>query len=99
MEAKLADQGNRNQSHAPSKNAQGPADGRKAVADYEAEAAAIRAKTERLKALRLAKEAAEGTAAPKRAEPVSRRATRRGKAPSATLSEWLKDQERGGRRT
>ena len=34
-------------------------DGKKAVGDYEADARAVRAKTERLKALRLAKEAAD----------------------------------------
>ncbi len=39
-------------------------DGKKAMAEYEASAAATRAKTEKLKALRLAKEAAEA-AAPK----------------------------------
>ena len=39
-------------------------DGKKAMAEYEASAAATRAKTEKLRALRLAKEAAE-LAAPK----------------------------------
>ena len=39
-------------------------DGKKAMAEYEASAAATRAKTEKLRALRLAKEAAEA-AAPK----------------------------------
>ena len=39
-------------------------DGKKAMAEYEASAAATRAKTEKLKALRLAKEAAD-EAAPK----------------------------------
>ena len=39
-------------------------DGKKAMAEYEASAAATRAKTEKLKALRLAKEASEA-AAPK----------------------------------
>jgi hypothetical protein len=42
-------------------------DGKKAMAEYEASAAATRAKTEKLRALRLAKEAAE-LAAPKPAK-------------------------------
>ena len=82
--------------------AQRAADGKKAMADYEAQAAATRAKTERLRALRLAKEAAEGLAAPgpKRAASAKRKPTgRAGKGASASLSDWLKDQERGGRRT
>jgi hypothetical protein len=39
-------------------------DGRKAMAEYEAEARAVRENTARLKALRLAKEAIENKAAP-----------------------------------
>jgi multidrug efflux pump subunit AcrA (membrane-fusion protein) len=37
-------------------------DGRKAMAEYEAEQAAVRAKTERLRALRLAREAEQAAA-------------------------------------
>lgn len=37
-------------------------DGKKAMSEYEAERAAVRAKTERLRALRLARDAAQGTA-------------------------------------
>jgi hypothetical protein len=76
--------------------------GKKPVAAYEAAAAAIRAKTERLRALRLAKEASEPNASsapsPAHSAPAKKRA---GKAmpSSATLSDWLQDQERGGRRT
>jgi len=78
-------------------------DGKKAMADYEAQAAAVRAKTERLRALRLAREAADGPAAPKKvavlrtSSPKSPRS--RGKRQAGSLSDWLKDQERGGHRT
>ena len=47
-------------------------DGRKALAEYEAQARAIREKTERLKALRLAKEAQAHTE-----KPPTKLATRR----------------------
>jgi hypothetical protein len=51
-------------------------DGRKAMIEYEAEARAIREKTARLRALRLAKEAqAQNEALP--AKPAERRPTRR----------------------
>lgn len=68
-------------------------------ADYELQAMAIRAKTERLKALRLARDAAEGPAAPKRLRPARPRSGAKGKATSATLSDWLDAQEKAGRHT
>jgi hypothetical protein len=95
----VAEQDNKNQQ---AKNARA-ADGKKAAAEYEAQAAALRVKTERLKALRLAKEAAEGSASPNKiASPKTfTKAPRRSKSKraSGTLSDWLKDQERGGRNT
>jgi hypothetical protein len=68
------------------------------MAEYEARAVAIREKTERLKALRLAKEAAEGTPI-KRAAPAKRKPVSRGKPASASLASWLDDQQKSGRRT
>jgi hypothetical protein len=90
--------------------AQRAADGKQAMADYEAEAAALRAKTERLRALRLAREAAEPPAAPKRAAAKGAGAKGAGagrtktakkgkKQAGASLSQWLADQAKGGRRT
>ena len=52
-------------------------DGRTAMAEYEAEARAIREKTARLKALRLAKEA-QARNEPLPEKPVERRPTRPG---------------------
>lgn len=79
-------------------------DGKKAMSEYEAQAAAIRAKTERLRALRLARDAALETA-PATAKSPGTKATRAKKQPArkknetgASLSEWLDAQEQSGRR-
>ena len=74
-------------------------DGKKAMLDYEAEAAALRAKTEKLRALRLAREAAAPPVPAKKA-PV-KKASKGAKAPKAKsrpLSEWLDDQKKDGMR-
>ena len=77
-------------------------DGKKAMAEYEASAAATRAKTEKLKALRLAKEAAEA-AAPKPPAKTKAKAKPGAKkkkaAPEGKLSDWLEDQSNSGRST
>lgn len=69
------------------------ADGKQAKLEYESEAAAIRAKTARLRALRLGAEAAAAstvvTTKPKA------KAAKKGKS-SATLSDWLKGRETDG---
>ena len=71
-------------------------DGKKAMAEYEANAAATRAKTEKLRALRLARDAAEA-AAPKPA--AKAKATKKKKAPAGKLSDWLDGQANSGRST
>jgi len=71
-----------------------------AEARYEAEAQEVREKMARLRALRLAKEAAEGKPVEK-APARSKKPAKSGKAPakgSVSLSEWLDDQEKSGRR-
>ena len=77
-------------------------DGKKAMAEYEASAAATRAKTEKLKALRLAKEAAD-EAAPKPPAKTKAKAKPGAKkkkaAPEGKLSDWLEDQSNSGRST
>jgi len=98
----LADNTSKNQSHNQMKAAQRAQDGKSAMADYEAEALAVRAKTERLKALRLAREAAEPAPAPKRAAAPKAKTAKTAKAAKgepASLSAWLQDQQKGGRRT
>jgi hypothetical protein len=81
--------------------AQQAEDGRKAMAEYEAKAAATREKTERLRALRLAKEAADAKAAPA-ITPKTRGKGKSAKKPARVagkLSDWLEDQQESGRNT
>lgn len=68
-------------------------DAKKAASEYETAANALRAKTERLKALRLARDAAAPPtpAAPKRKA--------RKKASSGTLSDWLDGRDKEGRQS
>jgi hypothetical protein len=99
LEVTLANDGNKNQAPGQLTPAQRTADGKKAVADYEAQAIAVRAKTERLRALRLAREAAEGTAGPKKTVGVKKRSAKKTGGASSTLADWLNDQEKSGRRT
>jgi hypothetical protein len=66
-------------------------DAKKATSEYESVAAALRAKTEQLKALRLARDAAAPPpepAAPKR----------KAKKDKGSLSDWLDGQAKEGRR-
>jgi hypothetical protein len=67
-------------------------DAKKAASDYETAAVALRAKTERLKALRLERDAA---APPQQPAPVKRKAKK--KVQSGTFSEWLDGQDKEGR--
>jgi hypothetical protein len=66
--------------------------GAKELSPQEAEAQAVREKTERLRALRLAHEAAN----PVRSAP--RQKTKKGSAKAAPLSDWLSAQDQSGRR-
>ena len=71
-------------------------DGKKAMSEYEAEAAAVRAKTARLKALRLARDAAVQAAPPPPPAPA-KKTGKKDKSKAASLSEFLKGQQGGGR--
>ncbi len=72
------------------KKAQREQDGKKAMAEYEANGIAMRAKTEKLKSLRLARDAE--LAAAEAANPSPRKATKKAK-PKPTISAFHKDQE------
>ena len=74
-------------------------DGKKAMAEYEANAAATRAKTEKLRALRLARDAAEAAAPKPPVKTKAKAATRKKKAPAGKLSDWLDGQADSGRNT
>jgi hypothetical protein len=72
-------------------------DAKKAMAEYQANAKAVDANTERLRALRLEREAAEA-AAPKAAPAPKRKpAAKKTKAATGKLSEWLTEQKGSGR--
>ena len=83
-------------------------DGKKAMAEYEASAAATRAKTEKLKALRLSEGGGRGGRAQAAREDQSQGqgqpgaksvAKKKKAAPEGKLSDWLEDQGNSGRRT
>ncbi|MBX9773482.1 MAG: hypothetical protein K2Y71_03625 [Xanthobacteraceae bacterium] len=66
--------------------------------DYEAQAAALRAKTEKLKALRLARDAAMPPAPAKAKKTATKKASKADKAKPRPLSDWLDEQRKDGRR-
>jgi hypothetical protein len=92
----LADHSKKDTANAEFKKAQRAEDGKSAMAEYEAQAAAQREKTARLRALRLARDAAMPVPAPK-ATAAKKKAPKSGKGPSAKLSDWLDDQQKSGR--
>ncbi len=69
------------------------------MAEYEASAEAMRAKTEKLRALRLARDAANPpAAAPKKAASGrTAKSAKKDKAPKGTLADWLTEQQNSGR--
>ncbi len=73
-------------------------DAKKAMSEYETSRVTIQAKTDRLKALRLARDAAEISAVPK-APGSTKKPARRKKGKSASLSEFLDGQDVSGRRS
>ena len=97
MEIALTDDDLRKQqANAQFRKAQQAADGKKAMAEYEAEAAATRAKTAKLRELRLARDAAAAPATPAAPAPVKMAPKKKGKRPSGSLSAWLKAREDSG---
>lgn len=72
---------------------------RSSKAERDAAAKAVLDNMARLKALRLAREAAEPQRTPAKAAKRARTATKRSEAKPVALSEWLASQQSGGRRT
>jgi hypothetical protein len=97
----LADKSKKDDAQAQFQKLQRAEDGKKAMSEYEAEGIAVRAKTERLRALRLARDAAEAAAAPpKKAGAAKKKAAVKKKgAKGASLSGFLEDQDVSGRRS
>jgi hypothetical protein len=72
------------------------ADGKKAMAEYEASAEATRIKTERLRALRMARDAAlPPVVAPVKGAKKAK--STKAKKETGKLSDWIKGQEDSGR--
>jgi hypothetical protein len=84
----MAEKSGKNEANAQFAKIMRAEDAKKATSEYEATAAALRAKTERLKALRLARDGAATPAAPK---------TRGKKKSTGSLSDWLDGQTKDGR--
>ncbi len=89
----MAEKSKKHEANAQFAKLQRAEDAKKATSEYESTAAALRAKTERLKALRLARDAA----APQQ-EPAAPKRKGRKKGKSGSLSEWLDGQAKEGRR-
>jgi hypothetical protein len=99
----MADRSNKDEAQKQFAKVQRAEDGKKAMSDYEAEGAAMRAKTARLRALRLARDAEQAAAAPPPAPAKKKKAAAKGgkggksaKADKGSLSDWLKDREGSG---
>lgn len=89
----MAEKSNKHEANAQFAKIQRANDAKKATSEYESAAAALRVKTERLKALRLARDAA----APQPAPAAPKRKAK--KKSEASLSEWLDGQAKEGRRS
>jgi len=94
----MADAVKSDKASADARKAQQAEDGKKAMLDYEAQAAATRAKTEKLRALRLAREAAMPQPPAKTRTSAAKKPARTAKAKARPLSEWLDERRKDGRR-
>jgi hypothetical protein len=88
----------RDDASAQLKKVQKAEDGKRALAEYEAEGAAVRAKMARLKELRLARDAAAGGPPAKVKKSTKKKSAAPEKREAGSLSDWLKDRENSGRR-
>ena len=96
----MADDVSKAKAEAQFRKAQQAKDGKAAMAEYEANAAAVRANTERLRALRMAREAADADAAKSAPPaPAKSKSAKKAKSPPGKLSEWLDTQQSSGRKT
>jgi hypothetical protein len=92
-DGEMADKSNKHEANAQFAKINRANDAKKAMSEYETAAVALRAKTERLKALRLARDAAAPAAvaaAPKR---------KAKKKDTGSLTDWLDGQAKEGRRS
>ena len=95
----MADDVSKLRAEAQFRKAQQAKDGKAAMAEYEANAAAVRANTQRLRALRLARDATAAKVAPTAVPASKAKPARKAKSPPGKLSDWLQDQQNSGRKT
>jgi hypothetical protein len=95
----LADHSKKDEAQAQFAKVQKAEDGKKAMAEYEAAALAIRAKTDRLRALRLAREAELAKNAGPAKTAAKKKPAKGKKVAAGKLEDWLDDQKKGGRRS
>jgi hypothetical protein len=94
----MADEVKNDKASADARKLQQAEDGKKAMLDYEAQAVAVRAKTEKLRALRLARDAATPPPAPaKTRTSAGKKAPKAAKAKPRPLADWLDEQRKDGR--
>lgn len=89
----MAEKSKKHEANAQFAKIQRAEDAKKATSEYESAALALRAKTERLKALRLARDAAT-----RKEEPAAPKRKGRKKGKSGSLAQWLDGQADEGRR-
>jgi hypothetical protein len=89
----MADKSNKHEANAQFAKINRANDAKKAMSEYETAAVALRAKTERLKALRLARDAA----APAPAAAAPKRKAKKKKDSAGSLTDWLDGQAKEGR--
>lgn len=95
----MADKSRTDAANAQFKKAQRDQDAQKAMSEYDAEGVAVRAKTERLRALRLARDAAAPKPVPAAKKTKTAKAAKKSKAKPASLSNWLDGEKKEGRRS
>jgi hypothetical protein len=93
----MADNSKKNVANAQFAKTQRANDAKQAAVEYEVAAAAVRLKTERLKALRLARDAAAPPKAP--AAPKRKSAASKKKPKTGNLADWLDTEAKEGRRS
>ena len=82
---------------AQAKKDQRAKDGAEAMAQYEANATHVRRNMERLRELRLAKEAEEQKSTPAKAPAGKKKTATKGKAKAKPLADWMKSEQDAGR--
>ena len=94
----MANNSKTTEANAQFKKTQREIDGKKAMSEYESGEVALRARTAKLRALRLARDAELAAAAPPAPEPAKKKkAVKKAASKSAPLSDFLKARQDSGR--